>query len=138
MPIFQELDIGCTSNLTALLLGKSQENLKSYGVFAVLRRASVAVEVPEILPSTLRGVAQVDVSAEAFAPGDSSTPASRVAAVPVKLSTIRSPEVELSKLKQSDGPFPIAYESFHYYALPNARDLTCSVIKTLGDKFDFL
>ena len=108
------------------------------GLSRSVKTSGNTISIQGILPSTLRGVAQVDVSAEAFAPGDSSTPASRVAAVPVKLSTIRSPEVELSKLKQSDGPFPIAYESFHYYALPNARDLTCSVIKTLGDKFDFL
>ena len=32
----------------------------------------------------------------------------------------------------------LVYESFHYYALPNPRDLTCTVIKSLGDKFDFL
>jgi hypothetical protein len=30
------------------------------------------------------------------------------------------------------------YEPFHYLALPNPRDLTCTVIETLGDKFDFL
>jgi hypothetical protein len=47
-------------------------------------------------------------------------------------------EVDLSSLTPKDGPFPIVYESFHYLALPNPRDLTCSVIKTLGDKFDFL
>jgi hypothetical protein len=32
----------------------------------------------------------------------------------------------------------LLYESFHYLALPNPRDLTCTVIKALGDKFDFL
>ncbi|HKT23464.1 MAG TPA: hypothetical protein VJR04_02605, partial [Terriglobales bacterium] len=96
------------------------------------------ISIQGILPPALRDVAQVDVSAEAFAAGDSSTPASHVAAAPLKLSSIRSPEVEFSKLKQGDGPYPIVYESFHYYALPNARDLTCSLIKTLGDKFDFL
>lgn len=47
-------------------------------------------------------------------------------------------EVDLSSVKREDGPFAIAYESFHYLALPNPRDLTCTVIKALGDKFDFL
>jgi hypothetical protein len=46
--------------------------------------------------------------------------------------------VDLSSVKRQDGPFTIVYESFHYLSLPNPRDLTCSVIKALGDKFDFL
>ena len=56
----------------------------------------------------------------------------------VKLVGIQSPEVDLSAVKSQDGPFAVIYESFHYLALPNARDLTCTVIKALGDKFDFL
>ena len=46
--------------------------------------------------------------------------------------------MHFSALTSHDGPFPVVYEAFHYYALPNARDLTCSVIKTLGDEYDFL
>ena len=49
-----------------------------------------------------------------------------------------SPEVHLSSLQPQDGPFTVVYEAFHYYALPNPRDLTCTVIKGLGDRFDFL
>jgi hypothetical protein len=45
---------------------------------------------------------------------------------------------DLSSLKRTDGPFPAVYESFHYLSLPNARDLTCSVIQGLGDKYDML
>jgi hypothetical protein len=45
---------------------------------------------------------------------------------------------DLSSLKPSDGPFPVVYESFHYLKLPNAKDLTCSIIQGLGDKFDML
>lgn len=56
----------------------------------------------------------------------------------VKLTGIRSPAVHLSSLKRQDGPFPVAYEAFHYLALPNPRDLACTVIQALGDKFDFL
>jgi hypothetical protein len=56
----------------------------------------------------------------------------------VTLAGIRSPEVDLSSVKRQDGPFALIYESFHYLALPNPRDLTCTVIKALGDKFDFL
>ena len=53
-------------------------------------------------------------------------------------SGIRSSEVHFSSLTRNDGPFVIVYESFHYMALPSFRDLACTVIKTLGDKFDFL
>jgi len=96
-----------------------------------------AISIQGILPPELLGSAQVEISAEALARGNPS-PVSQVAPASARLSGIRSPEIELSTLKRSDGPFPVVYESFHYLALPNARDLTCSVIGTLGDKFDFL
>ncbi len=35
-------------------------------------------------------------------------------------------------------PFASMYESFHYMAVPKPQDLSCTIIKTLGDKFDFL
>ena len=46
--------------------------------------------------------------------------------------------VDFSSVKKQDGPYPVAWESFHYLKPPRARDLTCSVIKALGDRFDFL
>ena len=48
------------------------------------------------------------------------------------------PNADLSALRRRRGPFAIVFESFHYLALPGARDLTCTVIRTLGDKFDLL
>ena len=56
----------------------------------------------------------------------------------VRLSGIRSPEVHLSSLTREDGPFPAVYEAFHYLTLPRPQDLSCTIIKALGDKFDFL
>jgi hypothetical protein len=53
-------------------------------------------------------------------------------------SDVRNAAVDLSAVKRQDGPFPVLYESFHYLSLPNPRDLTCTVIQALGDKFDFL
>ena len=53
-------------------------------------------------------------------------------------SDIRNAAVDLSAVKRQDGPFAVIYESFHYLALPNNRDLACTVIQALGDKFDFL
>jgi hypothetical protein len=46
--------------------------------------------------------------------------------------------VDLSAVKKTDGPFATVFESFHYLSLPNSRDLTCTVLKALGDRFDFL
>ena len=46
--------------------------------------------------------------------------------------------VHLSSLTRKDGPFAAVYESFHYLALPRPQDLSCTVIKALGDKFGFL
>jgi hypothetical protein len=95
------------------------------------------ISIQGILPAALRGATQIAVSADASAPG-SDEPVAQILARPVALSGIHSPEVHLSSLKPPDGPFSVVYEAFHYYALPNPRDLTCTVIKSLGDKFDFL
>ena len=46
--------------------------------------------------------------------------------------------VHFSSLSHKDGPFTVAYESFHYVAVPKPQDLSCTIIKALGDKFDFL
>ncbi len=95
------------------------------------------ISIQGILPAALRGAKQINISADASTSG-SPAPVSHVPVQSVALNGIRSPEVDLSSLKPQDGPYSIVYESFHYYALPNPRDLTCSVIKTLGDKFDML
>jgi hypothetical protein len=56
----------------------------------------------------------------------------------VRVSGLRSPEAHLSSLTGKDGPYSLIYESFHYLALPRPEDLACTVIKALGDRFDFL
>jgi hypothetical protein len=56
----------------------------------------------------------------------------------VATGAVGNAAVDLSALKKQDGPFAVLYESFHYLSLPNARDLTCTVLRALGDKFDFL
>lgn len=95
------------------------------------------ISIQGILPPALRGAKQITVSADSAASG-SDEPVARISAGPVEMSGLRDPEVHLSSLKPQDGPFSLLYEAFHYYALPNPRDLTCSVIKGLGDRFDFL
>jgi len=107
------------------------------GVSRRVKMSGNTISIQGILPPALRGATQIAVSADASAPG-SDEPVAQILAHPVSLSGIRNAEVHLSSLKPSDGPFSVVYEAFHYYALPNPRDLTCSVIKSLGDKFDFL
>lgn len=46
--------------------------------------------------------------------------------------------VHFSSLTRKDGAFAAAYEAFHYLALPRPQDMSCTVIKALCDKFDFL
>lgn len=107
------------------------------GVSRVVKTTGNTISVQGILPPALRSSKQIYVSADASASG-SEEPVAQISAKPVTLAGMRNPEVHLSSLKPQDGPFPLFYESFHYYALPNPRDLSCTVIKTLGDKFDFL
>jgi endonuclease YncB( thermonuclease family) len=90
-----------------------------------------------MLPSSLRGVDQVSVSAEVAASGNPE-PVAKIPPHVVRLSGIRNPEVHLSSLARKDGPLRVAYEAFHYMTLPRPQDLSCTVIKALGDKFDFL
>ena len=96
-----------------------------------------SLSVQGTLPPAFTRAQQVSVWAEAI-PNGSSAPATSTPAGIVHLAGIRSPEVHFSSLTRQDGPFPIVYESFHYLTLPNPRDLACTVIKGLGDKFDFL
>jgi hypothetical protein len=57
---------------------------------------------------------------------------------PVFSSGGKPAPVHFSSLTRKDGPFSVVYESFHYLALARPQDLSCTVIKALGDKFDFL
>jgi len=72
------------------------------------------------------------------APGAPATIVDRLAPHAVKLTGLRSPSVHFLTAKKQDGPYPLVYEAFHYLKPPRAQDLTCTVIKALGDKFDML
>jgi hypothetical protein len=91
-----------------------------------------------ILPPGLNAGMGISVYAETEAPGKQSAPAVRVPAQSIMLAGVRNPEIHFSTVKREDGPFAVAFESFHYLTTPKMRDLACTVIKSLGDKFDFL
>jgi len=107
------------------------------GVFRRVKMVGNNMVVQGTLPAELRGVEQCFVSAEVVAPGNRE-PVARLSPQQVRLTGIQNPEVHFSSLTHKDGPFPILYESFHYLSLPRPQDLSCTVIKALGDKFDFL
>jgi hypothetical protein len=57
---------------------------------------------------------------------------------PMPSGAVKPVAVHFSSLAHRDGPFAAVYESFHYLGVPKPQDLSCTVIKALGDKFDFL
>jgi hypothetical protein len=91
-----------------------------------------------VLPPGLTPGTKISVYAEAEAPGKPSAPAVRIPAQSITLGGVRNPELDFSTVKREDGPYAMAFESFHYLTTPKMRDLACTVIKSLGDKFDFL
>jgi hypothetical protein len=57
---------------------------------------------------------------------------------PVSAGAIKPVAVHFSSISRKDGPFAAVYESFHYLAVPQPQNPSCTVIEALGDKFDFL
>jgi len=107
------------------------------GVSRKVKATGNTITLQGVLPAALSGVEQVAVYAEVAAPGNRE-PVARLSPQIVRFAGINNPAVHLSSLTRKDGPFAVAYESFHYLALPRPQDLSCTVIQGLGDKFDFL
>ena len=95
------------------------------------------VSLQGVLPKGFNTRDKVLVSAR-VASGPTGASSDDVAPQSVAIAGVQSAQQDLSALTSKDGAFPAVYESFHYLRLPNARDLTCTVIQALGDKFDFL
>lgn len=90
-----------------------------------------AVTLKGLLPAGVRAGSELYVSAsEGVGEG--------APAQAVRLRDISSPEVHFAALTKKDGALPVMFESFYYPESPRANDLTCSVIKALGDRFDLL
>ncbi|HKW17189.1 MAG TPA: hypothetical protein VJO35_06765 [Terriglobales bacterium] len=107
------------------------------GVSREVAASGNTITVRGILPETLR-TGRISISGQVLT---GRFPQKTVEELPlqiIELSGIKNPEVHLSSLKPKDGPFSLVYESFHYLHLPDPQDLSCTVIKALGDKFDFL
>jgi hypothetical protein len=57
---------------------------------------------------------------------------------PLTSGAVEPRAVHFSSLSHKDGPYGVMYESFHYLAVPKPQDLSCTIIRALGDWFDFL
>lgn len=99
--------------------------------------AGNTISLKGILPIELSGAKELGVFVD-IATGTPPKATSWVASRSVSLAGIRSPEIDLSAATKRDGPFPVAYEGFHWPEIPRAQDVACSVITALGDKFDFI
>jgi len=108
------------------------------GVSPIVKLNGNTISLQGPLPRRYKPGDRIAIYATVSSPGTPPSVVNQIPPKPVTLSGIRSAEVDLSSVKRQDGPSTIIYEAFHYVALPNPRDLTCTVIKALGDKFDFL
>jgi hypothetical protein len=108
------------------------------GVSPAVKLDGGAISMQGTLPAGWKTGDQLFVSAAVQTPGTPAVTVDKVAAQAVKLAGVSSPAVKFSSVKKQDGPFPVAYQAFHYMKPPRAMDLTCTVIKALGDKFDML
>ncbi|MFN7928725.1 MAG: hypothetical protein U0Y68_12400 [Blastocatellia bacterium] len=108
------------------------------GVSPQVKVSGNTISVQGTLPAGFKAGDQIAIYAETLAAGNPAATADKIAPRAVTLTGLRNPAVDLSTVKRQDGPFALLYESFHYLSLPNPRDLTCTVLQALGDKFDFL
>jgi hypothetical protein len=108
------------------------------GVSSTVKVEGNTISVQGALPEGYKAGDEVYVSAAVQSTANPSMPTGHLQARSVKLSGLNGPAVHLSAINRGDGPFPVVYEAFHYLKPPRAADLTCTVIKALGDKFDML
>jgi hypothetical protein len=117
--------------------GGVRYNASGEGVLNNVKVDGNTISFEGSLPAGYKAGETIYVSASSQAPGSTDL-VGKAAPQAVKLSGIASPEVHLSEVKKTDGPFSAIYESFHYLKPPRAQDLTCTVIRALGDKYDML
>jgi len=108
------------------------------GVLAQVAANGDAFTIEGTLPAGYKEGDEIFVSAAVQTPGNPPQSIDKIAPHAVKVTGLRSPAVDLSAVKRQDGPFSVVFEAFHYMKPPRAVDLTCTVIKALGDKFDML
>lgn len=108
------------------------------GILPVVTVQGNSITVRGTLPSSYAAGNEIFVSVATHGTGAQSVATDQLPPIAVRDAGLRSPALDFTSVKKQDGPYAVAYESFHYLKPPRATDLTCTVIKALGDKFDFL
>jgi hypothetical protein len=108
------------------------------GLLPAVKVSGNTISIQGTLPAGYKAGDKIFLSAAVQTPGPTPVVVDQLSPQPVKLVGISSPAVDLASVKKQDGPFAVIYETFHYMKPPRAADLTCSIIKALGDKFDML
>jgi len=96
------------------------------------------ISVEGTLPTGYKSGDRIFVSVVAEKTGDTPETVSRTGPHELTIADLTNPEVNLASVGREAGPFPVIYQAFHYMKPPSDRDLSCTVIKALGDKFDML
>jgi hypothetical protein len=118
--------------------GAPRYNASGTGVSPGVKIDGNLISVQGTLPAGFKAGDSVFAYAAVQTRGIPPVMADRILPHAVKLVGLASPALDLSSVRKEDGPFAVAYEAFHYMKPPRAMDLTCTVIKALGDKFDML
>ncbi|MEP6833197.1 MAG: hypothetical protein ABJB74_07365, partial [Gemmatimonas sp.] len=105
------------------------------GVQPTVEVSGNTITIKGLLPGSLSNTPRIAVSVDASS-GNPVAVADVAMSTNVALSGIEPAEIDLSSTKNS-GPYTVAYEGFHWPAIPRSNDVTCSIIQALGDKFDF-
>ncbi len=118
--------------------GKPTYFVYGRGVSHTAKAVGNSIVIQGVLPPELRAAGRLRVSAEVLSEKNTTGPVEKLGLQMVEFSDLQNPEVHFSSITSKDGPFPVVYEAFHYGSSPRPTDLSCTVIKALGDKFDFL
>lgn len=114
-----------------------------YGAFGTGLSPKVSVDGNVLsfegtLPEGYKSGDRIYLSAAVQGSDNQTADAVRIPPHSFTLAGVASPEVHFSSLTRKNGPFPVVFETFHYLRPTRAQDLSCSVIKALGDQFDML
>jgi hypothetical protein len=118
--------------------GQSKYFVFGPGASHKVKIAGNSITIEGILPAGLRKAGELEISADVVTEANTSGPVEHIGPQTIRLSSLHNPEAHFSALTSRDGPFSTVYEAFHYGASPSPTDLACTVIKALGDNFDFL
>ena len=85
------------------------------GLLPAVKVNGNSISMQGTLPADYKSGDRIFLSAAVQTAGTPPVTVDRVAPQPVRLTGLASPEVHLSSLKKSDGPFPVVFETIAYF-----------------------